>query len=314
MAWCEKSLRSEVALACGTGFLLIWGFGCRPADYKAPPKEPDPRELPPAEGSDDEIAHRALFGVDSAPPSVLRPPKDATISPSGVTMSILRAGTGDRTPRLGDTVIVHFTGWDQDGERFDSSIARGKPDRLRVEELVPGWREATLAMVVGEKRRLWLPEALAFGPVPSPGRPAGDVVLEVELLEIIDAPVLPSVPEDLNNIPSDAETTASGLRSKILKPGRGERRPAPSDSVVVHYSGWTLDGKLFDSSVARGEPAVFGVTDVIPGWTEALQLMRVGEKRRVWIPADLAYGETPARPGSPAGNLVFDIELVEIEQ
>jgi peptidylprolyl isomerase len=243
----------------------------------------------------------------------MRPPADAKITTSGLTMSVLRAGTGARPPHLSDTVVVHFTGWDQDGERFDSSIIRGKPDRLRVEALIPGWREAIQDMVVGEKRRLWLPERLAFGSVPTPGRPAGDIVLEVELLEVIEAPALPSAPDNLNAVPSDAHPTKSGLRSQVISAGQGQQRPVPDDRVVVHYSGWTLDGTLFDSSIPRGEPAVFGVSDVIPGWTEALQLMVVGEKRRVWIPAALAYGETPARPGAPSGDLVFDIELVEIE-
>ena len=85
--------------------------------------------------------------------------------------------------------------------------------------------------------------------------------------------------------------------------------PQPADRVVVHYTGWTTDGKMFDSSVTRGEPATFGVTDVIAGWTEALQRMVEGEKVRVWIPENLAYGGVP---GKPAGMLVFDVELIRI--
>jgi FKBP-type peptidyl-prolyl cis-trans isomerase len=81
--------------------------------------------------------------------------------------------------------------------------------------------------------------------------------------------------------------------------------------VKVHYSGWTTDGKLFDSSVMRDEAIVFPLNRVIPGWTEGVQLMVEGEKRRLWIPAKLAYGESPP-PGAPAGMLVFDVELLEI--
>jgi FKBP-type peptidyl-prolyl cis-trans isomerase len=87
--------------------------------------------------------------------------------------------------------------------------------------------------------------------------------------------------------------------------------PKASDTVTVHYSGWTTAGKLFDSSVTRGEPASFGLNQVIKGWTEGVQLMVTGEKRRFWIPAKLAYGENPGG-GAPGGTLVFDVELLEI--
>jgi len=80
--------------------------------------------------------------------------------------------------------------------------------------------------------------------------------------------------------------------------------------VTVHYTGWTTDGQMFDSSVARGEPAQFGLDQVIPGWTEGLQLMVEGERRRFWIPARLAY---EGQPGRPQGVLVFDIELIRID-
>ncbi|HVV51590.1 MAG TPA: FKBP-type peptidyl-prolyl cis-trans isomerase, partial [Polyangia bacterium] len=78
------------------------------------------------------------------------------------------------------------------------------------------------------------------------------------------------------------------------------------------YSGWTTDGKMFDSSVTRGEPATFPLKGVIPGWTEGLQLMTVGEKIRFWIPGNLAYDNSP-RPGAPHGTLVFDVELLAIK-
>ena len=87
--------------------------------------------------------------------------------------------------------------------------------------------------------------------------------------------------------------------------------PKASDTVNVHYSGWTTKGELFDSSVARGEPISFPLGRVIPGWTEGVQLMVVGEKRRFWIPADLAYGENPGG-GRPGGMLVFEVELLDI--
>jgi len=95
----------------------------------------------------------------------------------------------------------------------------------------------------------------------------------------------------------------------MLQPGTGTRHPRPSDRVTVHYSGWTTDGQLFDSSVASGQPATFAVNEVITGWTEGLQLMVEGEKRRFWIPESLAY---MGQPGQPKGMLVFDVELIKI--
>jgi len=117
-------------------------------------------------------------------------------------------------------------------------------------------------------------------------------------------------PDDVAAPPADATATASGLASRVLQAGTGTTHPGARSKVRVHYSGWTTDGKMFDSSVSRGEPISFGLNQVIPGWTEGVQLMVEGEKRRLWIPEKLAYG---GRPGAPAGMLVFDVELIRIE-
>jgi len=118
-------------------------------------------------------------------------------------------------------------------------------------------------------------------------------------------------PADVKGPPAGAEFTASGLASRLLEPGHGMAYPEATDRVKVHYTGWTTDGKMFDSSHTRGQPATFPLDRVIPGWTEGLQLMVVGEKRRFWIPVHLAYNN---RPGRPAGMLVFDVELLAIER
>ena len=110
----------------------------------------------------------------------------------------------------------------------------------------------------------------------------------------------------------NVKTTATGLQYEVITEGKGAR-PKATDTVSVHYTGWTPDGKMFDSSVVRGEPTSFPLNRVIPGWTEGVQLMKVGDKARFWIPSDLAYGDKPKRPGAPAGPLVFDIELLEIK-
>ncbi|MGI8604696.1 MAG: FKBP-type peptidyl-prolyl cis-trans isomerase [Verrucomicrobiales bacterium] len=109
-------------------------------------------------------------------------------------------------------------------------------------------------------------------------------------------------------------TTKSGLQYEVMKTGTGPK-PKPTDTVNVHYHGTLLDGKVFDSSVQRGEPATFGVTQVIPGWVEALQLMPVGSKWKLFIPSNLAYGETGAGGDiGPNATLIFEVELLGIEK
>jgi peptidylprolyl isomerase len=116
-------------------------------------------------------------------------------------------------------------------------------------------------------------------------------------------------PDDVAAAPADAETSASGLASKVLEAGSGSVHPSASSNVTVHYTGWTTDGRMFDSSVARGQPSMFPLNRVIRGWTEGVQLMVVGEKRRFWIPEELAYGGRR----DPRGMLVFDVELIAIQ-
>lgn len=107
-------------------------------------------------------------------------------------------------------------------------------------------------------------------------------------------------------------TTASGLQYEVLAEGAGAS-PTATDRVVVHYTGKLIDGTVFDSSVERGEPATFGVTQVIPGWVEALQLMKPGAKWRVYIPSNLAYGPQGAGGAiGPNATLIFDVELLSI--
>ena len=113
---------------------------------------------------------------------------------------------------------------------------------------------------------------------------------------------------------SEIQTTESGLQFEILKAAEGDS-PKSTDNVTVHYHGTLIDGTVFDSSVERGSPASFGVHQVIPGWTEALQLMNVGSKYRLHIPQELAYGANP-HPGGPIqpfSTLIFDVELLSIQ-
>lgn len=116
-----------------------------------------------------------------------------------------------------------------------------------------------------------------------------------------------------NKSNKDIQTTESGLQYEIIKSGNG-KKPSNTDTVSVHYHGTLIDGTVFDSSVERGTPASFGVHQVIPGWTEALQLMDIGSKYRLFIPQELAYGANP-HPGGPIqpfSALIFEVELLEI--
>lgn len=146
--------------------------------------------------------------------------------------------------------------------------------------------------------------------LPPPGPPARDIPANTGADEGARDPL--AAPADVYAPAVNADITPSGLASRVLKHGTGTRKPTSRDTVVVHYTGWKTNGERFDSSVQRGQPAVFRLSEVIPGWTEGLQLMVVGDKRRFWIPAHLAYGDNP-RDGAPAGMLVFDIELLGIQ-
>ena len=117
-------------------------------------------------------------------------------------------------------------------------------------------------------------------------------------------------PADVAAPPADATVTASGLAHKLLRAGSGTEHPGPTSTVTVTYTGWTTDGKMFDTSDNHGGSAAFRLNQVIEGWTEGVQLMVVSEQRRFWIPESLAY---KGQAGSPAGMLVFDIELLSFE-
>jgi FKBP-type peptidyl-prolyl cis-trans isomerase len=123
------------------------------------------------------------------------------------------------------------------------------------------------------------------------------------------AKAAPAAPTDVAAAPASAEKTPSGLATLVLKKGEGDKKPGPKSVVTVHYTGWTPDGKSFDSSIPRGRPAQFPIDRVIPGWIEGIQLMTVGEERRMWVPESLGYG---GAAGKPTGPLVFDVELVSI--
>jgi len=290
---------------------LLACTSCKKEEEKPAPPPPAPPAAKPPEPK----------GLP-APADVAAAPADAEKTASGLASKVLQKGTGTEHPAAVDKVKVHYTGWMTDGKMFDSSVVRGKPAEFPLNGVIKGWTEGVQLMVVGEKRRFWIPAELAYGNTPRrPGGPFGTLVFDVELLDIAKAPPEPAVPEDVASVPKNAKKTASGLAYRVLTKGKGKVHPTVDSTVKVHYTGWTTDGKRFDSSVVRGQPIDFPLKGVIKGWTEGVQLMVEGEKSRFWIPGKLAYGEAPPesaneprRGGPPLGMLVFDIELLEIKK
>jgi FKBP-type peptidyl-prolyl cis-trans isomerase len=246
------------------------------------------------------------FTPGPKPPSdVAAAPADAVKLKDGLAMQVSQKGTGTVHPGPNDGVKVNYSIWQTDGKLLDAS-KDGQPSNKPVSGFSDGWSEGVQQMVVGEKRTLWVPAALAVPQGRQSNTTPTDVTMVIELLDILPGP---KTPPDVKAPPRDATVEKDGLATKVLTKGTGTTHPTRTQSVTVKYAGWTTDGKMFDSSYTRGEPATFGVSAVIPGWTEALMLMVEGEKRRIWIPEALAY---KGRQGTPQGMLVFEVELEKI--
>jgi FKBP-type peptidyl-prolyl cis-trans isomerase len=245
------------------------------------------------------------------PKDVKAAPKDAKKTASGLASKVLTKGTGTKHPSATSRVTVHYSGWTTDGKMFDSSVVRGQSATFPLNGVIAGWTEGVQLMVEGEKTRFWIPERLAYDG--AEGKPKGMLVFDVELIDFKKAPKPIAAPADVKAPPKDAKKTKSQLAYKVLQKGTGTRKPKATDQVEVHYTGWTTNGKMFDSSVVRGQTATFPLDHVIPGWTEGVQLMVEGEKCRFWIPGPLAYGDHPKSKRQPAGPLVYDVELLKVD-
>lgn len=234
---------------------------------------------------------------------------------SGLRYYVMEEGSGE-SPEDGQPVRMHYTVWLQDGTRLDSSLDTGEPVAFAVGsgQVFPGWNEAAREMRVGDKWQVVVPPDLALGE-----EGAGDVIppnstliLQLELLEI-----LASGPDEPAAVDEEEYTvTDSGLRIATLEEGSGDAI-GEGDVAVVHYAGWLEDGTKFDSSYQRGEPfrVTVGAGQVIPGWDEGLLDMKVGGRRQLVIPPDLAYGEEGAGSVIPGNaTLTFELELLEIAE
>ncbi len=244
----------------------------------------------------------------ATPPDVAGPPPNAEKTEHGVAYITLKKGTGHDKPEPGDVATVNFTVWTTDGRLVNSSIINGKPASVPLGRVIPGWTEAMTTMVAGERKRFWIPEKLAYH-----GRqgPKGMLVMELEMVSFKKKPKPPAVPDDVAAPPKSATRTPEGVSYVVRAKGTGTEHPGPTSTVTVDYTGWTTDGKQFDSSITSGRPATFSLNQVIKGWTIGLQTMVVGQESRFWIPRALAY---PNDPSKPQGMLVFDVKLLSIDK
>ena len=194
-----------------------------------------------------------------------------------------------------------------------SNEARKQPKPFKPFQQSTGMAEMLTSMTVGERARFWLDaEKMASeGKLPG-GVTTGQLCVEIEIKQNTKAEhEPPPTPPDVAKPPGDAKKTPKGVFYKVLAagPGKDPRHPKDTDTVKVNYTGWTTDGKMFDSSYTVGQPAQFNLRNVIAGWTDGIPVMTSGDRVRFWIPDELAY---KGQAGKPQGMLVFDVELIEI--
>jgi len=237
-------------------------------------------------------------------------PKTVTTT-SGLQYTITLKGNGKK-PMNGDKVVVHYTGKLTNDTVFDSSVKRGQPFsfKLGAGQVIKGWDEGIALLNVGDKATLRIPPELGYGPQANGKIPANSVLIfDVELLDIVEG----AKPFDTKG--KDTLKTASGLKYIIISSNPSNPKPENGKTVSVHYTGYFVDGKIFDSSIDRGQPIDFplGQGRVIKGWDEGIALLHKGDKARLIIPYQLGYGENAHGPIPAKSTLIFDVELMDIK-
>ncbi|MEO0548580.1 MAG: FKBP-type peptidyl-prolyl cis-trans isomerase [Pseudomonadota bacterium] len=244
---------------------------------------------------------------------------------SGLQYKIIKEGAeGGKTPGPQDRVSVMYDGRLNDGTVFDSSYERGSPASFGVNQVISGWTEGLQLMSEGDEFVFYIPSELGYGQNPRPGgpiKPGDDLVFRVELRQVVEAPKPREVDAAAwekytpwNPDLEEVQKTGTGLEYVVLAEGNeAGAPPLPDQMVVVYYEGRFADsGDIFDSAFKRGEAAIFPAGGVIPGWVEALSLMKPGDRWLVHIPSDLAYGPQGYGPIPPNAALDFEVELMDI--
>lgn len=252
-----------------------------------------------------------IVAAPPVPPDVATPPANASALPSGIKYLVVNPGTGTVKAKFFDTVTFNYSAWDAEGRMFDSTEMRKRPATVPPYRQTAAMEEILTSMTAGSRTRFWVPaERMQQGGKPIAGLPEGTLTYEVELLTITPGIAPPPTPSDVAAPPASAKKTPKGVAYRVLKAGAGGPKPVVPDVVKVHYTGWTTDGRMVDSSMIKNEPAQFALNGVIAGWVEGIPLMSIGDRMRFWIPEDLAY---KGAPGKPQGMLVYDIELIEFK-
>lgn len=255
-----------------------------------------------------------LVEIQPAPPvpaDVAGPPANAQKTKGGLRYVTLEPGKGEKA-RFFDTAQFRFTIWDSTGKLIASTEKRSRPVSSALYRQPAPLEDMMTAMSAGQRVRFWVDATKMEQPAAQ-----GQLCYELTVTEITKAThAPPPTPRDVKAPPPGVKKTESGVFYRVLKaaPAPKAGAPAPAkptgtDTVKVHYTGWTTDGRMFDSSVVRGEPTSFPLTGVIKGWTDGIPMLSVGESARFWIPEELAY---QGKPNNPKGMLVFDVELLEI--
>jgi peptidylprolyl isomerase len=242
---------------------------------------------------------------------------------AGLEYIVLKEGPEDgASPAPTDMVRVHYEGRTADGEKFDSSYDRGSPSMFRLNQVIPGWTQGLQLMSEGDTYLFYIPNALAYGNSNRGDviKAGDDLVFQVELVEVMepksaDAEAWEKYTPWNSDLP-EVQKTESGLQYVVLESGDASgASPVNGQMVAVYYEGRLAEnGEMFDSAFQRGQPELFPSDRLIPGWVEALAMMKPGDRWLMYIPSDIAYGAqgTPGGPIPPNADLMFEVELLDV--
>jgi peptidylprolyl isomerase len=283
------NIRLKVLYVCLSLFLIL--SGCK-IQVVTEPKEPKEKAEAESTSEAENIEREAMSG--------------------GLEYAILKNGDGLSLSR-DMHLSIHYTAYlEDDMSVFDSSYDREEPISfiLGRNMVIEGWEQILPELQVGDRARLWIPYEYAYGeegrgPIP----PRANLVFDIDILDAHDV----IIPERYDVAYKDTVETESGLQVFIVEKGTGPE-PARGDLLTVHYSGYLEDGSLFDSSVQRDIPLLFvlGTGQVLRGWDEGFLLLNKGARARMVVPPHLGYGDRGSGPIPPGSTLIFDVELIDI--